>query len=181
MTELTPEEKLLKNYGGAIWYAANAFMEERHMIPAIYREDVMQEARIAFIQWYRNKEAGKFGENGNKYLFSAIRYHLYKAFINANGVHRNPKKPCDIKIVAVDDVTPLSQPESDTVDDMCEHADLNRWMNTLCPDDRRVVRLMLAGYPPGIIQTKTGMKPYNYHRARQRIGKSYRGYFSEAI
>lgn len=171
---MTTEEKLVRENANIIRYCAMDFMNERHMPYAVYYDDVFQEAAIGFLNWYRKSIP-------HKYLRTSIRYHLYKQFIHQHGIHRNPKKKCEVQIADVNNdivesyMTPMCIEE-----DIAFNIDLDKWMATLTPQDRLVVKMILRGYPPREIESKENIKPSQYNWQRLRIGKSYKAYFGEA-
>ena len=171
---MTTEEKLVRENANIIRYCAMDFMNERHMPYSVYYDDVIQEAAIGFLNCYRKSLP-------HKYIRTSIRYHLYKQFIHQHGIHRNPKRECDVQLVYADDnAVKRANASFKMDDDLAFNIDLDKWMATLTPQDRLVVKMILRGYPPREIELKENIKPGQYNWQRLRIGKSYRAYFGEA-
>lgn len=181
---MTEEEKLVRDNAQTIRYCALDFMRERHMPYAVYYDDVFQEAAIGFLKWHRKLESGAFSSvtDAHRFLRTSVRYHLYKHFIHQRGIHRNPKKECNIKIEeTVDDsFGEIGATSYNVEDDIVLTMDIARWVSTLTPNDRLAVQMMLRGYKPGDIESRLHTKPSQYQWQKRRIGKSYRAYFGEA-
>lgn len=179
---MTTEEKLVRDNANIIRLCAIDFMNERHMPYSVYYEDVLQEAVIGFLKWHRKMEAGAFGSTPavHKYLRTSVRYHLYNQFIHQHGIHRNPKKKCDIKLVGDDSMDVCGKTPLNMEEEIILHIDLDKWMSTLTPQDRLVVQMILGGYKPKDIESRQNMKASQYQWQKRRIGKSYRAYFGEA-
>ena len=179
---MTTEEKLVRDNANIIRLCAIDFMNERHMPYSVYYEDVLQEAIIGFLKWHRKMEAGAFGSTPamHKYLRTSVRYHLYNQFIHQHGIHRNPKKKCNIKLVDDDSVDIDGKTPWDMEEEIILHIDLDKWMSTLTPQDRLAVQMILKGYPPRDIESRQNMTTGQYQWQKRRIGKSYRAYFGEA-
>lgn len=182
---MTTEEKLVRDNADIIRLCAIDFMNERHMPYSVYYEDVLQEAVIGFLKWHRKMEAGAFGSTPavHKYLRTSVRYHLYNQFIHQHGIHRNPKKKCDIMIEDTpnpDLFTEIEIRAHNVDDDIVSTMDIARWVSTLTPQDRLVVQMILGGYKPKDIESRQNMKASQYQWQKRRIGKSYRAYFGEA-
>lgn len=181
---MTEEEKLVRENAQIIRYCALDFMRERHMPYTLYYDDVFQEAAIGFIKWHRKLESGAYHymTDAHKYIRTSIRYHLYKHFIHQRGIHRNPKKECNIMVEEMpdDNFGEIGATPYNVEDDMVFAMDVARWVSTLTPNDRLAVQMMLRGYKPGDIESHLNTKPSQYQWQKRRIGKSYRAYFGEA-
>lgn len=173
---MTTEEKLVRENANIIRYCTIDFMNERHMPHSVYYDDVFQEAAIGFLNAYRKSLP-------DKYLRTSIRYHLYKQFIHQHGIHRNPKKKCDVMVENTPNpgfFTENGIRTHNMDDDIISTMDIARWVSTLAPNDRLVVQMMLCGYKAGDIESRLNTKPSQYQWQRRRIGKSYKAYFGEA-
>lgn len=170
------ESEAVTKYAKLIRYHGTRFMRERHMPYQIYVDDVLQEATIGFISWWRKMEAGGFGPDGEKYIGTSIRFHLYKAFLHERGIHRSSRAPCKVRVLNESDAEfPPVEFEDPVYKD-----DVERWMKSLRPDDRIVVEMWIKGYPPREIEKRTAMKDYQYRYRKERIARSYRDYFRGA-
>lgn len=175
------EEELIRKYSPLIYYVANRFMVEKNMIPAIYADDVMQEARIALIKWYRKNNEGAYGENGDKYIGTAIRYHLDRMFVMRFGVHVPPGRKCDVRVYPAGELTSSASDSEFNESDCCYQCDVDDWTETLKPNEQVVVKMLINGDTPRAIMKATGMTVNAYKYYRKRIMRAYRKRFPEVV
>ena len=174
---MTDEEKLLRDNSQLIRYCVHQFITERNMPYRVYYDDVFQEAVIGFLNYSRKVEAGRAKPNCAS---SAIRYHLYNAFISQHGIKRTRYCKREIKVDPVGEVALLDREIQDPIDRIVYAADIDRWISTLSPDDQLVVRMILWGYPPKEIAEQTKKKSRQYRYQKSRLKKLYSDYFGEA-
>ena len=174
---MVSEEELIRSNQSFLYQCAWEFCRERGLSPALYLEDVFQEAATAYIQ---RKRVMASHPDEPEFMPIVIRRHLGHKFRDIHGVCL--PHSCDWTTEQVINATKagITRPPCWTENDSILYMDYERWKKTLNKKERRLVTMLENNVPIVEIARRLHIHRHTCDCWKRAVQRSFMTYFKEA-